>query len=127
MTTLLSILVLAMGPLALPADGPALCAVPPGQVEMAFDPGVGEQAICIADCDPYTDVTCSGSSCSAVDRDCEAGERGHVECDGNYTYCPVCPPPPCTLAECRAGCSCPEGRSYCKNLTTCLCACMFPL
>lgn len=49
------------------------------------------ESTCTADCDPYTDVSCTGTSCSAQNRNCGAGQRGWVECDGNYTYCPACP------------------------------------
>jgi hypothetical protein len=57
-------------------------------------------------------VSCSGGTCSAVDRDCTMGERGHVTCDGTTYYCTN----PCTLCQkcydtgdCVACCWCAGG------------------
>ena len=53
---------------------------------------IGEKALCnaTASCGAYS-ISCSSnvsaSSCSAVDRNCSAGERGHVTCDGVTTEC----------------------------------------
>jgi hypothetical protein len=50
-----------------------------------------------ADCGAGWDVSCVGSgTCTAVDRDCGQGERGHVVCDGNFSYC-------------SANCDCTDG------------------
>lgn len=72
---------------------PALCGPAPAQpaAKGGFDPPVWEQATCTADCDPYTDVSCSGNQCTAVNRNCSAGQRGYVVCDGAYHFCPICP------------------------------------
>lgn len=48
-----------------------------------------------ADCGPYPDVSCEATSstvtCTAVDRNCVAGQRGYVRCGSSTTSCPVCP------------------------------------
>lgn len=55
------------------------------------DPGgITAFAYCEANCSPYSSVSCSGGTCSAVDRNCSAGQRGYVQCDGAPTYCPPC-------------------------------------
>lgn len=119
MTELFSVLVLAASTLATlpPAlSTSALCSSDPSSVERAsFLGGLNEKADCTADCGPFTDVSCSGTVCNAVNRSCP-GERGHVTCDGTTYYCPVCE------AECTEGaikfvrtgplCSCPLGTAY---------------
>lgn len=60
--------------------------------------GEGAMATCTASCAPAASVSCSGSSCSSQDRDCAAGQRGYVECNGVRTECAPCgggPPPVC--------------------------------
>jgi hypothetical protein len=54
-------------------------------------PGGGQiTAFCQANCASGT-VSCSGSVCSAYNRNCPY-EQGHVVCDGAYTWCPTsCP------------------------------------
>ena len=51
---------------------------------------------CFEDCDALPDISCSGNTCIAVNRNCSIGERGYVTCDGNTTYCsqPCGDPPP---------------------------------
>lgn len=49
--------------------------------------GVTANAYCEASCGAYGSVNCSGGSCSAVDRNCGAGQPGYVVCDGVPTYC----------------------------------------
>ncbi len=57
------------------------------------------QSTCIADCAPYSDISCTVSgTCTAVDRNCAAGERGHLVCNGALYYCPVCQ---CTNGDIR--------------------------
>jgi hypothetical protein len=59
-------------------------------------------AYCIADCNPHTDVDCTGSSCTAVDRNCSVGQRGYVQCDGQAKiWCPTCSGIPC--GQCTDG------------------------
>lgn len=79
--------------------------------EIRMDPiyvGLGDPiapAYCIADCSPDgPDVDCTGDTCSAVDRNCSAGQRGYVTCDGYTTFCPTCGGPPgveCTDGDVR--------------------------
>lgn len=51
--------------------------------------GITAFAYCSADCGSYS-VSCSGGTCSGVDRNCAAGQQGYVQCDGVTTYCPAC-------------------------------------
>lgn len=51
-------------------------------------------AYCEADCGGTT-IACSGSSCSAQDRNCPWSE-GHVTCDGQTYSCGACPTTGCT-------------------------------
>lgn len=68
--------------LAVQAKGPAAKRPAAGQ----------EKALCFAgaSCGSYS-ITCTGNnsttSCSAADRNCDIGERGHVTCDGVTTWC----------------------------------------
>ena len=70
----------------------------PVPVAAAKRPALGEKSLCnaTANCGGGVTVSCSGNnsvtSCSAADRNCDAGEQGHVTCDGVTTWCsPVCP------------------------------------
>lgn len=52
--------------------------------------GITAFAYCSANCGGYS-VSCSGGTCSAVDRNCAVGQQGYVQCDGATTYCsPSC-------------------------------------
>lgn len=51
--------------------------------------GVIAPAYCQASCGSYN-VSCSGDTCSAVDRNCGAGQQGYVQCDGVPIFCSVC-------------------------------------
>jgi hypothetical protein len=67
----------------------------------AEDMGVSALSTCSADCGSYSDVTCDEpGTCLAVDRDCDAGQRGYVVCNGVSEYCPVCEQE-CTPGEYR--------------------------
>jgi len=81
------------------------------------------EAFCEATCETGT-VSCSGNSCSAVNRNCSFGQQGFVVCDGNYTYCPTTCSSSCTYFECRQPCWPPPGQcfAYCVSLETCECA-----
>lgn len=68
---------------------------------------LGTQAVCKADCGALPDVSCSGTSCSAMDRNCGAGQRGYVECNGVRTYCPIC--------------GCTEGQVRYRTTNVCCC------
>ena len=116
MTGLLSVFVLAASTLAAPSTTPAQCSNVQAQLFQAQEGGGGEgtQSFCSADCGAYAPVSCNGNSCSAVNRSCPE-QRGYVQCDGNYFYCPECP----TTPECTEGtfknvvvgpnCGCVEG------------------
>lgn len=43
---------------------------------------------CSANCGSGSSVSCSGPSCSAVDRNCDIGQRGYCTGSGGTTYCP---------------------------------------
>ncbi|MEM1205231.1 MAG: hypothetical protein AAGN66_18530 [Acidobacteriota bacterium] len=60
----------------------------------------GLRASCTADCGSgASDVSCSGSgSCTAIDRNCAAGQRGQVTCGSLTRYCPSCA---CTEGQIR--------------------------
>lgn len=81
----------------------------------------GEQLLrcsATARCDGEPDVTCSLSgssgSCSWVDRNCAAGQRGYVECGGVRTTCrAVCP-------------VCLEGQRRTVESGSCCCDYSFP-
>jgi hypothetical protein len=66
-------------------------------------PALGmEKALCTAtaNCESGT-VSCQGNnsttSCTAVDRNCGANQRGYVTCDGVTTFCPTT----CTVNYCQ--------------------------
>jgi hypothetical protein len=81
------------------------------------------KAFCSEDCDALPDISCSGSVCNAVNRDCsaESCQRGSVTCDGVTTYCSQVCPANCTLAECRQPCKQPGCFASCLDLCTCEC------
>ena len=58
------------------------------------DPGgvTGYDVTCTATCGGYGTVSCTvpSGTCTAVDRNCAAGQRGYVDCNGTVTFCPVC-------------------------------------
>jgi hypothetical protein len=98
-------------------------------------PGATEQgtivaptADCSALCCDDTEVSCSGSSCSAVDASCPS-QRGY--CWGSssgYQYCPSCSSPQCTPPPCPAPCSknlqCTDycgGPGFCSGSGCCIC------
>ncbi|HEX7186274.1 MAG TPA: hypothetical protein VF756_30910 [Thermoanaerobaculia bacterium] len=130
MTPLLSALVLAASTFALPPalSAPAACSSAPALVEQAsfdFDSGETVNADCTASCGSYPPVSCSGSTCFAVDRSCPE-QRGYATCDGVTYYCPVCTPITCTEGSfrtltvgptcgCEYGTSTPKERQQCIN------------
>ena len=70
------------------------------------------KASCTADCGSFPDVSCSASgSCTAVDRNCSAGQRGYVTCGSSTTYCPTC--------------GCTEGAT--RYVTTSSCCCDYTI
>ena len=68
-----------------------------GAVFAAKRPSTGMKAMCTATCDSGT-VSCTGTTCTAANRNCDNGEVGHVTCVTNgvssTTSCtPACPAP----------------------------------
>lgn len=75
--------------------------------ELVGLPGdVDTNASCTATCGTGT-VSCAGSSCVAVNRDCANGQPGYVACDGVQTSC--------------AACGCVEGQQRYLTGTGCCC------
>jgi hypothetical protein len=111
-----------------------LASLAPAPEPMAKRPAIHGKALCFAQasCGDGTYVSCYGysstTSCSAADRDCDAGVQGHVKCDGVKTKCPVaCPviPPDCNQleAQCAATCgTCPVTSFTCSPYS---CRCGF--
>lgn len=132
MTAVLSLVVLASA-LATPPpafvtppalSAPALCSTASAAVKRpSFNGGVPIKSTCIADCgDLNGSVSCSGSTCSAVNQDqtCPGGP-GYVQCDSQAPiYCPAC----CTsgIRNVTTGdiCSCPDGQSTPKDRYQCV-------
>ena len=117
MTALLSVLVFAgtlSAPSFLSAPAPAVCPGAPASVEQAqFDGGVIAPTVqCSVTCGLFQQgVSCSGATCSAVQRSCHA-EVGHVTCDGNTYYCgPCCTDGTIKIVSGGPACSCPNGGS----------------
>lgn len=75
-----------------------------------------EKDTCTALCGPYPSVSCTGTTCSAANRNCAAGVQGNVKCDGVKTKCSV-PCPDCNLL--RQNCTTTCGGSECVLLFTC--------
>ena len=99
-----SILLVAVACLALPslaaAAAPAVtasgCAPSTPAVspdEPLFTSTFSSLAVCSADCEDGSTISCSGSSCSAQDQNCDLDIQGHVICDGIIRdRCDVCEP-----------------------------------
>ncbi len=140
MNALLNVLVLTLGT-ALGASAPTVgppapmmamgAAVPVYQVAAVQQarggdlPGPSEQSTCTATCTEGPNQQCSGTSCHAVNQNCSTGVQGYAECDGTYHYCAACPGGGCTFFECRHACYCPGGFSYCVDISTCECDCIY--
>ena len=84
----------------------------PAAKPMARRPAIGqEKALCFAgaSCGSYS-ITCTGNnsttSCSAADRNCTWGERGHVTCDGVTTWCNETCPVSCEQRESQCAWNC---------------------
>ena len=78
-----------------PAPQPAVAAYPAtaGAIALASTarkPGGEIEATCTVteDCNELADISCSGTTCQAVSRDCSpwSCERGWVKCNGVTTY-----------------------------------------
>ena len=83
----------------------------PGLTPLAARPRSIEKATCSASCGT-TSVTCTTSgTCTSVDRNCSAGQRGYVQCGTTKTSCPTA----CPIVNncgangiCASGCSSPD-------------------
>jgi hypothetical protein len=80
-------------------------------------PAILRKAACSASCGTST-LNCPAgtTSCTGVDRNCAAGEPGHVICNGVTTYCAACPVDCSALAQqCADNCgSCPIRTFQCS-------------
>lgn len=85
--------------------------------------GVPQRTVtCTADCQNGTSVSCTASTnCSAIQRDCSVGERGHVTCNGVTTTCGNTCPANCTNLQCKQPCKVPGCAAVCLSLFTCEC------
>lgn len=118
----------ALAAILSPAAGTGSCPAPQnGVLFAAKGPSNGLlKALCTAtaNCEPGSTVSCEGNSsttsCTAVDRNCDAGQRGRVTCDGVTTLCPTrCPcddTPICCqcdrTGDCKACCRCAGGTFF---------------
>ena len=73
-------------------------------------PEPGISSTCTANCWDGSTRTCTGTSCSAVNSNCSAGQRGSCTAGGSTTFCPACP----TAKTCTATCS-PSGSVSCTS------------
>jgi hypothetical protein len=130
MNALLGLFVLAATTVATPPSTPDFLSAPAqcsSTSAPAEQPGRGptanNKAFCQADCGFFNlPVSCSGTTCSAVNQDqaCPAGP-GSVTCDGQTYYCASC----CTSGQIRfhftgPNCSCDEGRKTPKDRYQCV-------
>ncbi len=90
---------------------PAVLASPAAAIPAAKQP-LPTKSTCIASCGGSSTVSCSApGSCTAVDRNCGANERGHVTCSNGTVNCAascacgtVCNcAAPCFTTPCDAG------------------------
>jgi hypothetical protein len=88
-------------------------------------PGIRPKATCTALCGDGSNVSCSGSSCTAVNANNCPTELGHVTCDGFTTTCgsstcPICGQNFCTGEDACANTQCAGCEyTYTCNTTTC--------
>ena len=75
---------------SLPAESAGDCAPADDAMQVELGGPITIKATCTADCGSSPDVSCTSGSCSAVNRNCAAGQRGYVTCGSSTTYCPVC-------------------------------------
>lgn len=72
-------------------------------------------ATCTAVCNSGITVSCTASSCTAVNSSCP-NQAGYVTCGSQTTYCPSCPPP----------LGCPGGVPTCTSTRQCALSCGGP-
>jgi hypothetical protein len=83
----------------------ALCATPSLAAAKPSRPGgpnPGTLSVCVAQCALGT-VTCTGTSCSATDRNCPSTQGFCWSNTEGYKYCSPCPSGPVCTAECAYG------------------------
>lgn len=104
--------------------------VTPAPELTAKRPGVVAKALCTVTVNcGSTSVSCSSNTssvdCEGVNRNCAAGERGRVTCNGVTTWCPLCPPPPSycqtLLAQCITSCPNECVKSFRCSPYSCVC------
>jgi hypothetical protein len=135
---LLVLVLYSLPALAAPADpgtDPALAAIfapapetetPPAAQDVAKRPSVGTKSTCTATCWNVSQVSCSGTDCSAVNSNCSTGQRGYCSSSTSGTvYCPACPPPCTATATCRSGGSrsCTGYNNDCYAINNCYAFC----
>lgn len=110
------------------APAPVVDAQPQAQ-EAAARGRLAVKSTSIANCWDGSTVTCTGTSSSAVNSNCSAGQQGY--CTGTTTgtiYCPACPTGGCTAtATCSNGttvsCTSAPGYTGCFGLKNCYADC----
>ncbi len=125
MTALLSVIVLAASTFSTPL-APEVCSnalAPVEQAHIASGFSANAKAMCTATCGTSPSVSCSASTCSAMNQSCP-GQRGYVTCGSSTFYCPVCPPS-CTEGQIKSvitgpNCSCENGTSTPKDRYKCI-------
>jgi len=77
---------------------------------------VSATADCTAYCEDGSAIPCSGPSCTAVDQNCSANERGYCSGSSGTQYCDSCsepPPPTCEMfAPCAVHSDCGNGTCF---------------
>lgn len=84
------------------ATAASLCAAPAPTLAASLFEEPGLDGECTANCWDGSSVTCSGSTCNAVDSSCSSGEDGY--CYGSSTGTKACTPCGLTCIA-KAGCS----------------------
>ena len=93
------------GPPVSPAvvQSPSTAAQAPPEAVFAANRQLQPKATCVASCGGSSTVSCSGTSCSAEDRNCGNFKRGKVTCtNGNTTATTDCP----ASCNCESLCVC---------------------
>lgn len=124
-------------------ENPQALLFPPAPTEARQGGEIGGPSAlstCTADCGSGNYVSCTGDTCSKVDRNCSVGQRGYCEADGQYKYCApcdncvadcwdgstvICEGSSCsaTDSDCDSGirghCTGDSGTTYCPALPVC--------
>jgi hypothetical protein len=76
---------------------------------------LGDKATCTANCQGAGSASCTASgSCTAVDRNCTAGQRGYAQCGSTTVYCN-----PCGSPTCNAVVNCGSTSISCSGYSSC--------